>query len=428
MRFPSVVLLAGVLSLAACESVSDSGPTGPFTLSLPEPWPGSTVYVSSPDFRRGFTSATLRVDTFTIQLTKSALNDSTVSGTLPTSVSGELTTEVTVNDTRFPTRTLTVAGFAGLRTIPGSTAAFIGEIYPWLKSGVASIIGETDLRTRLLDLEQGTVRDLTSVPAVPDVYPGASATYRAGVYARKGANNTVDEWDFNGAPVVESQGISSQTGWVHTRLGPNLWMAGDDDYTWFFTRSGPGAPYIQSERFPAALYGTNFSPRGDLLAIVGARNLAPFPVYSLPSGTVAFTVPMRAVRQSAFSQDGNLLVSVGETPTPVPSQRRLVIQDANNGAVRLDTTFTEDIVAVAGDPTQPRFYAALRTATGQLVIQVYSTTTLQPIARLATPQADRSVGAGVIVVSPLKGLYFYLPEDLAPVQSRIWHFTLPESN
>lgn len=428
MRFPSVILVAGTLALAACESVSDAGPTGPFTLSLPEAWPGSTVYVSSPDFRRGFTSATLRVDTFTVQLTKSALNDSTVSGTLPASLSGEATTELTLDGVRIPTPPLRLAGFADLRTLPQSGTVFIGEMYAWLKSGVASVIGESNLRTRLLDLETGAVRDLTSVPATPDVYPGVSATYRPGVYARKGPGNLVDEWDFNGAAVVERHEIALQAGWVQARLGPNLWMSGDDDYSWFFTRSGPGAPYVQSELFPSSLYGTNFSPRGDLVAIVGGRNQAPFPVYALPGVTVAFTIPMRAVRQSAFSQDGNLLVSVGETPPPIPSLRRLVIQDANTGAVRVDTVVAEDILAVAGDPTQPRVYAALRTATGQLVIQVYSTTTFQPIARLATPQADRAVGVGVIVVSPLKGLYFYLPEDLAPVQSRIWHFTLPTTN
>ncbi|MEO5800123.1 MAG: WD40 repeat domain-containing protein [Gemmatimonadales bacterium] len=433
MRLPSLPLrLAGVLLLAGCNTISDAGPSGPFTLSLPEAWPGSTVYVTSADFRRNFTSATLRVDTFTIQLSKSALNDSTVSGTLPLSVSGAVTTEVTVDGVRIPTGLIHVAGFADVRTVPGSESAFWGEMYGWVRNGVASVIGGNDATIRLLDLEQGTASVLTQSSAPYDLYPGASPTFRPGVFLRLGSGNTIEEWDFNGAPQLELGEPSADGSFsrVQTRFGPNVWMTGNDDRRWFLTRPGPNAPYVRSAEILGNFLGSSFSPRGDLVAISGFRSSGASPVYTLPNATVAFNVPMTWVFFPTFSPDGNLLATAGYGGSQAQARNRLMVQNANSGAVRADSLLAGEILGITMDPTRPRFYVAVRTATGQLEIEVYSTVTLQPIARLPSPVVGVTVPSeseGVIIVTPLKGLYFYLPKFFGPdpALSRIWHFTLP---
>lgn len=430
-------LFASVFSLVACESVRDAGPTGPFTLSVPDPWPGSTVYVSSPDFRRGVTSATLRVDTFTVQLIKSTLNDSTMSGVLPLGVSGEVTTEVTVDGVRIPTRPIQVAGHVETRDLLISSQIFDGPMFAWPQQGQASVLGEDrGGNASILNLETGTERSVFKHVNSALRSGGPGSTYQSGVFLFRRVTGVLESWDLNTGSVGTSvnDGLPLASDDFHslkTRLGPNTWILGDEgDKHEYITRPNEGAAY--SWIFVnGPYYGVQFSPRGDRAAGKGVElasggQLVGMPVYRVPTGDVAFRLSPGRIGAVAFTADGAVLVTASSASN-AGDFRQLRFLDATTGAVRADTLLSETVMAIGTDPLRPYVFVAVRNANGLPAIDVYSSTTFKRITRLPT-HGTAALGSGetLLLTSRDGGLYFYAQNRSAnSIGARVYRFALP---
>lgn len=417
--------LVFLLALAACGTIADAGPSGVFAVSVPEPWPGAEVRVTSADFRHTDGPAVLKADTFTVNLTR--VNDTVMSGKLPERAIGELAVTLDVDGYHFLLPTISIAGgYVESVELNNPDAAFQSQTY-WIPSADGAVlIGENARRMpAVLNLDTRTVQSVGMVNNVAPSEPGP--TYQPGVYLLKPVGSRVESWGL--VPTIsrlevhaDLPGVDLDQWRIHrTRLGPNAWVFADDNSLWTVRRASANSPYNMGGVEYGLIYAMRFSPRGDRAFFTGVRRTES-PVYAIPEGTVAYNIPIAETRTAAFfPEGGTLALTVAPFGPEGLKTTRMVLLDATTGAIQKDTVVTGFIFEMLADPDRPVLYAGLFDSTKGPSVLVFQRAPLRLIARL-DPPADAPVAGryffGSLAISPRKGLYVYS-------NSRYWRFTLP---
>lgn len=411
-----IAALVGVA--AACQSHDTTVPVIQFVVSPSTAFAGSTVLIRGTDFRTRGTGAIVTVSDSDVPLIR--IDDTTMSARLPVSAAGVLTPVLTLDGDRIPLTAITVFGFADMQ-------AFNQQPYEasvWPRTGHAVVMGlSVDLRNLLLfDLDAKSVTRDSAIHIGPH-RPGPS--YQDSVFLLRSAGDTLEAWRLLPVPsrVAAYPGVGNGMDWEAMQLGPNQWLTSNK---YDISTPAGGVAIVQPQ-------GVYISPRHDR-ATVSALDasggpslgtpLAAIPVFAVPSGAVAYLSPLKAVMGVDFSPDGELLAMVGGS-LYISSIKRVVLLRASTGEVLGDTTIDRNVYAVALDPVRPLLYVGTVTANRPTLL-VLDRSTFRVLGEMQAPaftfgQSDlaTTIQGSVIALNSQNGLYLFW-------NGNAWRFTLPE--
>lgn len=419
-RLAGPALMAAVICVATgCQSHdSTTPPASPFVISPAAAFAGSTVTIHGSDFRAlGTGAAALTIgDT---DVTLSRLDDTTMSALVPATAGGVLTPVLKLNQRQVPLAPITVFGFAEMQTFD----TFPIEPVVWPRTGHAVIMGFaffTDLE--FIDLDTKTI---TSYPAINCCLNSPGATYQDSVFVFRSRDDSLEAWRVLPVPtrIASAAGFCCGSGWEALQLGPDRWLRASkyqiSTPTGLTSIVQPQDSYM-SPRHDRAMFGALAASGGPSLG----TPLATVPVFAVPSGTVAYLSPLAAVIGVDFSPDGELLAMVGGS-VYIGAIKRIVLLRAATGEILGDTTIDRNVYAVAIDPVRPLLYVSTMTAMRPTVL-VLDRSTFRVLGEMQAPafafaQADLGsfIQGGVIALNSQNGLYLFW-------QQTAWRFTLPE--
>ncbi|HEY4100297.1 MAG TPA: hypothetical protein VGM20_05400 [Gemmatimonadales bacterium] len=222
------------------------------------------------------------------------------------------------------------------------------------------------------------------------------------------------------------------------RLSPTTWFVAGKAGGYVVANVDSTAPEGGTPTTTLALIGngtgTYISPRHD--RATGTPDLsgsAGIPVLDLPSGNVAFHVPMDGGAYGAdFSADGSFLAMTGS------GSGRLIQLNASDGTVLQDTTFSANAYEVAYDPARPLVYVLTLTATQpgnpalSSEVLVLDRATFRVVGRLDAPQSYEATCntnlRGALSVSRSANALYFFRGCYTHQSSAALRFTLPPDN
>ncbi|MES2305770.1 MAG: hypothetical protein V4558_09685 [Gemmatimonadota bacterium] len=420
----SLAVIAASVLLPGCGTIADAGPSGTFAISVPDPWPGAEVRVTSADFRHTTGTAVLKADTFTVNLAR--VSDTVMSGKLPAAATGQLSVSLDVDGYHFLLPAISIAGFAdgGVYADPGMS--LWTEPYQWTGDNTAAIYGMNILGYPVIvELETGTTRSIGPPGrAYPQTGPGP--TYLPGTVLYLPPGGVLESWVTTPVPTKIAE--HPEIGWLkddiwyynRAQFGPNTWFIGDDRGTWILRTDGTKL-VDWKEDLGTVAWGIHFSPRGDRATISGYGSAPGIPVYSLPSGDVAFRAPTRNAQGVDFSPDGTVLALLGARTPPAFQDNHLLLFDATSGAVLKDTSLAGFALGLRMDRVRPVLYVAqIDTVSSEVSILVFRRAPFELLGRMRAPAPGMRPFYPGMALSGRRGLYLY--DELS---RRFWRFTLP---
>ena len=390
----SGALLACALAAACGGGTEPTPPDNTITLSAEHVWAGSWVEVSSPVIARSATRPEILLDTLVVPTM--VFDGTTLALTVP-GTGGDFRVSLRFQDTTLTGPTLHVAGFTGLRH-----AGFMSWntwISPVSEPRVPEVIFASDTVIRILNATDLSFRDYPqfkiSETRIGDGYYAMSlgTSWIPGGYTLADSNGWgVFRLDGPATLVQATNCTTGKYGCISLSPTVRLDLESHDDNLY----RGPTEPgYHIWDGWPGP--GV-FSPRGDRMmnqslgsvldlgATVGDGN----PVFAVPSGMLAYTVPLVCPGSVAFSRDGALLavgtcrwISSFMTTQDPPAVR---LFDAANGIPAGTIPLHNWPLAIAFDPAAPRLYVAVTDSlTDSVTVQVYDPATRVLEAQLGTP-------------------------------------------
>jgi hypothetical protein len=405
-----------LLLVAACAHEPTAGEPQPFELLDQDAWSGGMLRVTSTAFARMATLPTVLIRDTAATVTR--LDSITVAVQLPIAT-GQVSVSVQAPGVDPLPQYAQLAGFDAYLTGPDLVS--YPEIWP-PGSAIPSIIAIRDGRLVRIDLRSGS-----PVAILPDTnfearcvpVPGLSGTPNVVAVAPAADDTTcgrVEAWSLWPTPLEVDSGPSLgslsryQIGTPVLYVGTGKWLVARQDSIRLEVRGADGSythtgfPYSGATRFAV-------SPRGDRALPLWGGGLAPTPVYDLPSGAVAYTVPPGVAYVSegaAFSEAGDtLFVAIG---TDVEAL------DATSGAVLGQVAIPAFGVAdLAVDPGRPWLYVLADNNSPK--VYAVDRRTLSLAGRLGPGNVGEAAGAEEwrLVLSPSeRRLYVVLPFRNSP--------------
>jgi hypothetical protein len=421
-RLAGTALMAAVICVTtACQSHDSTeplpppAPTGPFVISPSAAFAGSTVMIHGAEFRTRGTGAVLGIgDTLT---SLARVDDTTMSVHLPATLGGVVTPVLKLDGYQFPLASITVFGFAAMHSFEESTH----EATVWPRTGRAVVMGFSDETSGLsfFDLDATTV---TTFPQVHYYLHGPGATYQDSVFLFQSGGDSIESWRVLPVPerIATYVGIGNGIDWEAMQLSPNQWLTAD--------KYDIATPTGLVQTFEPQ--GALMSPRRDrsTLRALGASGpgfgdrLPGIPVFDVPSGRVAYTVPLKVAIDADFSPDGELLAMVGGA-FYINDMKRVMLFRASTGEVLGDTTLDRTVYSVAIDPSRPLLYVGTITGNRPTIV-VLDRSTFRSVGEMEAPAYTSAVAyPGVIALNSQNGLYFFWYGNGDP--SPAWRFSLP---
>jgi hypothetical protein len=401
-------------------------PVGPVTMSPTTGWAGSPVTLHSQAFRNRGAGALLHFGAASTELAR--VDDTTLSARIPLNASGgSVTPTFELDGYSVPLSTVTVYGNGGVQILPLQPAT---NAYAWSRAGHAVLVAGTVTcpaqcqgGLALFDLDARTVLStlggLNPWACLRD--PGPS--YLDSVFVVCGTSDSLEAWRLLPAPArlaTNPSGIS----WDAIQLGPTQWLLA--------SKYQITTPAVTVSTFQPQ--GVHMSPRHDratlrTLGLGGGpcfcTQLAGIPVFAVPSGDVAYLVSqLRASEGVDFSPDGDLLAMVGGVTGYVSDSDRVLLMRASTGEVLADTTlYKRGVFAVAIDPYRPLLYVGLSGGAKPTVL-VLDRTTFRVLGEMQAVDAEPTGSCcffGVIAVNSQDALYVWGGNQ----STSVWRFTLP---
>ncbi|HEY4100298.1 MAG TPA: hypothetical protein VGM20_05405 [Gemmatimonadales bacterium] len=227
------------------------------------------------------------------------------------------------------------------------------------------------------------------------------------------------------------------------KLGPTTWFAAGKSGSVVVTNVDSTDPFSAGTITPLPTggdaWGVYMSPRHDRATYAPDHIVAGagVPVLAMPSGNVAFAVPMPIGASSAdFSADGSLLAMTGGSQAREGFFGRLMVVSANDGTMQHDTTFSTNTYLASFDPVRPLLYVwTLVTDLGSSVLKsevvVLDRGTFRVVGRMETPQNSAATCntnfSGALSVSS-SGNALYAFRGCYTTPSVALRFTLPSDS
>lgn len=428
IRFRSVAaaLVSLVAVATACQSHDSTepppppAPTGPFAISPPAAFAGSTVMIHGAEFRTRGTGAVLTLGDTLASLTR--VDDTTMSTRVPATLGGVVTPVLKLDGYQVPLPALTVYGYVELKKFDQSIAY---DMYVWPRTGRAVVMGFTGFTDGLsfFDLDAGTVTTYPGFHFGNGIH-GPGATYQDSIFAFRADDGTLETWRVLPTPtkIATYPGVGGCCDWEAAQLGPNKWITATK-YT--ITTPADTVTTLQPQSI-------EMSPRHDRATIraYGAAGpgfgtqLAAIPVFDAPSGQVAYLSPLQVSKGVDFSPDGELLAMVGGSQA-FTDIKRIVLLRASTGAILGDTTIDRSVYAVSIDPARPLLYVGIVTGNRPTVL-VLDRNTFHTVGEMQAPAFTSALTYpdwSVLALNSHNGLYFFWNGNGDP--SPAWRFTLP---
>jgi len=326
---------------------------------------------------------------------------------------------------------LTIYGYAGTFEMAPSLE---WDIAVWPRNGHASIIGTSQGGLTLIELDTRTSRSYAGLGNVSGMR-GAGMTYTDnGLLLYPDDSTSLELWSLSGVPTflrsfpdLKSEPRQSM------QLGPDAWFFSSHHEIWTSVRTDSTQPYQTVRLTAEETEGVHMSPRHDRATIQVDYSASGIPVFDSPSGQLAYFLPQLKTSEGAdFSPDGELLAVVGGDRGVLTPGRILLVR-AETGTVLRDTVIAEPVFAVAFDPVRPLLYVGLSAADSAQgpehpAVLVLDLTTFDVLGRLAPPRSTPDCWGGcykgVIAISAEPALYTAWSFDSA--KTLVSRYTLPQ--
>jgi hypothetical protein len=388
-RHPLVLIVAVV----ACSAPTDPTPPAPATYRITpnQLWAGATVTVESEAFRTLGEGAELRLGLGSVPLVR--VDDTTMTATIPSSAGGVYDPVVVMEDSLAPVDQVVVWGFAATRRYGPEGVWLPWDTYVWPSGEAQVIAGANTGEIAIIDLEAQATRTIPGVFYPTSGLRGPGATPEDSVFLLKPQGQPLQSWKFGEVP--EKIGEHPEIGGNRQvlRLGLHSWLVTFSNRVEVWKRPDSSAAYAVAASYPLnEPQGVHLSPRKDRATLRGnwlgiATNQ--IPVFDVPSGDLAFHVPLPSTMGIDWSEDGDVLAVVGAAqPTAPEAPGTILLLNATTGVVLASATTELGVFAVALDGERPYVYVGVTTASGHLAVEVYSRANLTRLARLEVPEND----------------------------------------
>jgi hypothetical protein len=293
-------------------------------------------------------------------------------------------------------------------------------------------MGGSDAGLTFINLDAGTVTSFDSFIDLHYIH-GPGATYQDSVFIVARAGSSLEAWRVLPTPTLIDS--VTQSGQCYCRqamqLGPNTLYMGAGGIGWeILTRPDSTQPWSLALQAPGGVSeteGAYISPRHDRATITVDGSLSGIPVFDAPSGSLAYYVTqLERATGVDFSPDGELLAMVG-TPAGGYLTGRVLLLRASTGEVLGDTTVGHTVFGVAIDPVRPLLYVGEDQGDGHPSILVIDRTSFHLVGKMSVPAASAECNTAcyksVIAVSSANALYLVAAYN--PPGTQAYRFTLP---
>lgn len=416
-----LLLLCLVASGAGCNSGQDESPptpSGQISLEPTSLWAGGELTVRSKDFLE-FPNARFVLTADTLAFTK--VDDTTFTVQVPDTLSGIAAAIVVLNEAHhFEVGTLTIYGYTGEQL---HAQALFEDLYVYPRGDNARLMGvgfqagsPSSQGLVLLNLDTDENQNYPILDGSWLRGPGPTTT--PGVFIVRGANDMLRAYNlFPTLTLVDS--FPGRLGNRQVmRLGDSVWFT--SAHHQFTIGSTTVNPAEETE-------GVHMSPRFDRATIqIDQLFTTDLPVFSVPGGQVAYTLPLRTSDGVYFSDDGELLAIVGKTVATDVNSRVLLVR-ASDGTILGDTTITGHGINVALDSDRGYLYLASVQGHAPPQLTVLRQSDFGVVARLrAAPSAaecEIECYKGVVALSAAPAVYIASGANVAGTVA--YRFTLP---
>lgn len=423
-------MLASALAVACGGSeTAPPPPDNTLTLSAQQVWAGSDFTISSERIARSAQLPAVLLDTIVMPAT--IADGATLRVSLPPGFpGGEYPVSLRYRDTVLTGPTLSVAGFTGLRQL--GAFEWLAYITPATNSGQPEVLGGTPDTVVVLNAATGATRKYGSFimdhgSGTPN---GPGTSWQAGAWVLINPTIGCGLYRLEAAAELIEQ-VQCSGDYYTAAFTPERFLALNKHDVYI---SGGEAP-MTNVAWPGPAV---FSPAGDRVTFPADYStlvVEPYghPVYSVPDGTVAYTVPVAEPAAVAFSSDGGLLaigvgshVSSSDTTTP-----RAELYHSADGTPAGSIPLPGWPLAIAFDPTAPLLYVAhYDSALSAPEVDVYDLSSLEQLGqmRVAGPQWAQAHQYAAFAFSSEPALYLVGVEadQIYPLPTFSARFSLPE--
>lgn len=424
-----ITMLACLLMpVLGCGSPTGPGtpPPGGFRITPRAVWAGGMVRVTSESFRETVGDVTLRLGPDTYPMTRA--DDTTYTMTIPTTAGGVYDPVLGSTDSLTLLDQLTVAGFLdrrdyGPRLIHAFAPHAVGQ-----HAGV--IGGSLDRALIVIDLEAFAVATTLGGRLDFTLQQGPGMTADPDVALLRPVAGSVESWNLTGIParVAVHPELDAARG-VVARFGAESWLVSFADRIERWHRTGSTGPFTVLTTPATGTRAVGIAPDGSRAAVlvdqIGATEPG-VPVFRMPDGEVAFTLPLRSVQGAAWSADSRTLAAVGG-PAPGAPSGTVVLVDVASGTVGGLVTTDRPVFAVALDPIRSLVYVGVAALSDHPTVLVYDRATLMLLGEMTSHGSQPTCGVpgcrGSIIV-PAQGSLFVVTASLN-TPTRAYRFLLP---
>ena len=426
---PRATVRARVVAVLVATACSDPAepPLPDFSVSPATQWSGGTLTIRSPYFANRTQAPTITAGRDSLVL--NAVDDSTVTTTLPPGASGTVVFGIVRGNRTDSIGSVQRVGFTEKRTV---TPALEGELLATDSAGTPFVLGgfftgrgnrEPIVRLRVVPgASQVLALHQPSNPQygfAPSIIPGAF-TVRDSTDSIRLATLLVD------TPTIIDSMHRWGTGFTRqvAKLSDSLWLVTNSHQSYTRPDSVTSAPTLVNTESPWAVYMSPSGTRTTLATTVVSGSGVP--VWDNATGSVAFNLPVPYTEAAAFSADGSVLYAVGGQQIAADT---LVAVDATTGALAHRTAFPNGLLAMGITYREAVGGGQLLVGAAtpsSLVLLVYRASTLELLGSLPTNDACPDMQAGncfsgvVSLDAPHNRAYIVIPGDPTP----IWTFDL----
>ncbi|HEY3934328.1 MAG TPA: hypothetical protein VGL65_06875 [Gemmatimonadales bacterium] len=441
-----------LLAAAACNDPNTLPVTYQYTTTPVAAWAGSAMTVVSAGLAAHTDTGFVELGAF--HLPVHWVNDTTVTVTLPDTISGAFAPMLQLGNWTQALDSVTVYGYADVASYPFQSD---WDTYAWPRNGPHAMIvtsGDDDtLHFVDLDTHQFTSLggEMTHGGAGNALW-GPGPSYNGSFYLQGDLPPQHDyaAWALLPLPsqvagsLVWSIGLADGTQNV-MRLGPTTWFASGKAGSYIITAPDSNTTSVDWNSGQSVagiggnMNGLYLSPRGDRATVSPVNSPGGVPVFAMPSGSVAFRVTgfQVNVRDVDFSPDGSLLAMAGDSG----GLYHVALVDATTGTVLHEANLAGGALSVRIDPARSALFVATAVADSSAspvvwhpAVVAFDLSTFRVIGELETPRASpassctptNGCGVGRLAISPTGSMYFYEGVVVTSEhQSWAWRFTLP---
>jgi len=434
MKSRAILRALVVVALTVPVACSDSaGPAVPaFAVSPPAQWSGGAITIRSSYFANRVQAAILVADGDTLALT--AVDDSTVTASLPQGPSGEVTVALARGSRLDDLASVHRVGYSDTRNVTSAGFARYGALQAADSAGNPLVFGAAatspnDYRARIVRLK--VVAGTTTLFGLrqPDkTFYGMAPSVTPGVFAVRDSTDTLRMARLIDDPpsVLGTAAIRFASTRQVSQLSDSIWLRTASHYTETFLANDTSGVSLITTAASESPYAVFLSPRRDRATLWTRVNGTEggVPVFDNAAGTLAYRLPFWYVRGAAFSPDGGTLYVAGGQY----SADSLVAVDATTGTVQIPGRKLPGGLYATGlayrsgdqllvgasdedfDPPTPLFLLVYRASDLQLLGVLPS-----PFECGEPPTVNRCVGGALTIDHPHNRAYIVISDSPIPI-------------